>query len=134
MLRFRSRMLQCVAVCCRGLRCVAVCCGVSWCVAVCCSVLEHQLTELSHNAQVSLACVAVCAAECRRVSQSVALCCIVLQSIAVCVAVYCNTSWKNYCTRLRSGLCCKCVAVYCSVLQCSKYICAYIAMCSLFST
>jgi len=35
----RSRVLQCVAVCCSGLQCVAVCCSVLQCVAVCCSAL-----------------------------------------------------------------------------------------------
>ena len=44
-----TRVMQCVAVCCRVLRGVAVCCSVLQCVAVCCSVylsLPHSITRV----------------------------------------------------------------------------------------
>ena len=52
----RSRVTQCVEVCCSVLQCVTVCCSVLQCVAVCCSALQ---------------CVAVCYS----MLQYVAVCC-----------------------------------------------------------
>ena len=111
-LRDTCSVLQCVAVCCSVLQCVAVCCSVLQCVAVCCSVLQ---------------CVAVC--------------CSVLQCVAVC----CSMTWPTFkCSsnvphNLRDttqadilqfaasrylAVCCKCVAVCCSVLQCVAVCCS----------
>ena len=75
---------------------------------------EHQLTELSHKAQVDLA-VLQCVAVCCRVVQCVAVCCSVLQCVAVCCSVL-------QCAAVRCSAL-QCVAVCCSLLQCVAASC-----------
>jgi len=110
----KSRMLQCVAVCCSVLQCVAVCCSVlqfiyaRWhvrhanslevigqaccsvlhCVAVCYSVLQQYVCDVARE----------------RFDQSFSH---VFCSVLQCIALFCSVL--------------QCVAVCCSVLQC--YMC-----------
>jgi len=135
-------VLQCVAVCCSVLQCVAVCCSVLQCVAVCCSIgvdcqifgacLVSPITETCHE-RITVCCsVLQCVAMCCTMLQYVAVCCSMLQYVAVCVRfprlLYAThkggKSLKIQCVVSVFQVCCKCVLVHFSVLQCVAVCCS----------
>jgi len=95
---------------------------------------EHQLTELSHKAQVYLAYVAVCCS----VLQCVAECCsctvlrYVLRSVVVCCSVLqqqlTELSQKARVSLAYVAVSLACVAVCCGVLQCVAVCCSVLQL------
>jgi len=94
----------------RVLQCVAVCCSVLQCVAVCCSVIAFATNVFNCNSRCGKS----------RVLQCVAVCCSGLQCVAACCSVLqCNgLAWRACCVKsLMSCSAFLCAAACCTVLQ-----------------